>query len=43
MTTTVDDVREVILCFKELCDEYLMKPIDLAKLLGHMKAYGFVR
>jgi two-component system chemotaxis response regulator CheY len=43
MTTTVDDVREVILCFKELCDEYLMKPIDLAKLLGHMKSYGFVR
>ncbi len=42
MTTTVDDVREVILCFKELCDEYLMKPIDLAKLLGHMKSYGFV-
>jgi two-component system chemotaxis response regulator CheY len=42
MTTTVDDVREVILCFKELCDEYLMKPIDLAKLLAFMKSYGLV-
>ncbi len=38
MTTAVDDVREVILCFKELCDGYLMKPIDLALLVAHMRA-----
>lgn len=37
MTTTVDDVKEVILCFQELCDAYLMKPIDLGKLLKQMQ------
>jgi two-component system chemotaxis response regulator CheY len=43
MTTTVDDIKEVILCFKELCDAYLMKPIDLAKLLDQMKSYHLVQ
>jgi two-component system, chemotaxis family, chemotaxis protein CheY len=42
MTTTVDDVREVILCFKELCDAYLIKPIDLGQLLNHMKSHQLV-
>lgn len=36
MVTTVGDVREVILCFKELCDAYLIKPIDLNELLKQM-------
>jgi two-component system chemotaxis response regulator CheY len=40
MTTAVDDVKEVIRCFRELCDGYLLKPIDLAKLLGQMKSLG---
>lgn len=39
MTTTVDDIKEVFRCFKELCDAYLVKPIDLVKLLDHMKSY----
>jgi two-component system chemotaxis response regulator CheY len=43
MVTTVTDVKEVIRCFKELCDAYLMKPIDLADLLGQMKSYGLVQ
>jgi two-component system, chemotaxis family, chemotaxis protein CheY len=43
MTTAVDDVKEVILCFKELCDAYLMKPIDLADLVGQMKACKLVK
>ena len=43
MTTTVDDIKEVIRCFSELCDAYLMKPIDLAKLLYHMKSYRLVQ
>jgi two-component system chemotaxis response regulator CheY len=43
MTTTVHDVKEVIRCFKELCDAYLMKPIDLTQLLGHMKSYQLVQ
>ena len=42
MTTAVDDVNEVMRCFQALCDAYLLKPIDLAKLLGHMKSYQLV-
>jgi two-component system chemotaxis response regulator CheY len=43
MTTTVDNIKEVILCFNELCDAYLMKPVDLGKLLDHMKSYQLVQ
>jgi two-component system chemotaxis response regulator CheY len=43
MTTTVSEIRDVIQCFKDLCDAYLMKPIDLGKLLEQMKAYGLTR
>jgi two-component system chemotaxis response regulator CheY len=42
MTTTVEEVREVVLCFKELCDAYLMKPIDLGQLLSYMKSHQLV-
>jgi two-component system chemotaxis response regulator CheY len=42
MTTTVNQVKEVILCFKELCDAYLMKPIDLGQLMEHMKSYQLI-
>lgn len=43
MTTTVEDVKEVISCFQELCDAYLMKPIDLADLLNQMKRFQLIR
>ncbi|HTS50335.1 MAG TPA: response regulator [Bryobacteraceae bacterium] len=43
MTTAVDDVKEVIRCFHELCDAYLVKPIDLGQLLSHMKTYQLVQ
>ena len=43
MTTAVDDLKEVIRCFMELCDAYLVKPIDLGKLLRHMKAFQLVQ
>ena len=39
MTTAVDDIKEVSRCFEELCDAYLVKPIDLGKLLTCMKSY----
>jgi len=39
MTTAVEEIKEVIHCFQELCDAYLMKPIDLAQLLSLMKSY----
>jgi two-component system chemotaxis response regulator CheY len=37
MTTSVDDVQNVVRSFESLCDAYLFKPIDTGKLLGHMK------
>lgn len=43
MTTTVDDVQEVIRCFQELCDAYLMKPIDLGELQRQMKLLQIVQ
>jgi two-component system chemotaxis response regulator CheY len=42
MTTAVNEVKEVIRCFQELCDAYLIKPIDLGELLLHMKSYRLV-
>ncbi len=39
MITTVHDIRNVIRCFMELCDAYVMKPVDLATLLGHIKSF----
>jgi two-component system chemotaxis response regulator CheY len=43
MTTAVDDIKEVIRCFQELCDGYLVKPIDLNLLLNQMKSYQLLR
>jgi two-component system chemotaxis response regulator CheY len=42
MTTAVTDLQEVVSCFREFCDAYLVKPIDLAQLLGHMKSFELV-
>jgi two-component system chemotaxis response regulator CheY len=42
MTTALDDIKEVSRCFDELCDAYLVKPIDLGKLLACMKSYRLV-
>jgi DNA-binding response OmpR family regulator len=43
MTTAVRDIKDVIRCFQELCDGYLMKPIDLAELLSQMSSYKLIR
>lgn len=43
MTTAVSQLKEVMRSFRDLCDAYLVKPIDLAHLLAHMKAYDLVR
>jgi two-component system chemotaxis response regulator CheY len=43
MTTAVNDVREVARCFEELCDAYLVKPIDLSKLLQQVRSYQLVQ
>jgi len=42
MTTAVTDVKEVIQSFRELCDAYLFKPIDTAKLLSELKSFQLV-
>jgi two-component system chemotaxis response regulator CheY len=43
MTTAMEDVKEVIRCFQELCDAYLMKPIDLAELVEQMRSYQLIQ
>ncbi len=42
MTTALDGIKGVFQCFKALCDAYLVKPIDLAKLLSQMKSYQLI-
>jgi two-component system, chemotaxis family, chemotaxis protein CheY len=39
MTTAVNNLKEVARSFHDLCDAYLVKPIDLAQLLGYLKTY----
>ena len=34
MTTALTDTSNVFNAFREMCDGYLVKPIDKAKLLG---------
>jgi two-component system chemotaxis response regulator CheY len=43
MTTAVDDVKEVMQCFRELCDSYMVKPINLAELLKQVRSYDLVQ
>jgi two-component system chemotaxis response regulator CheY len=40
MTTALTGIREMSECFVELCDAYLTKPIDIGKLLAHMRSYA---
>jgi two-component system, chemotaxis family, chemotaxis protein CheY len=42
MTTTVRDMKAVVRCFTDLCDAYLVKPIDLEKLLGYMRSFQLI-
>jgi two-component system chemotaxis response regulator CheY len=43
MTTTVQEIRDVFRCFRELCDAYLLKPIDLGQLLSKMKFFALIK
>jgi two-component system chemotaxis response regulator CheY len=36
MTTSLDDMKEVVRSFQGLCDAYLVKPLDAAGLLRQM-------
>jgi two-component system chemotaxis response regulator CheY len=42
MTTGLNSARDVSQSFNSLCDAYLTKPIDVAKLLDHLKSYQLV-
>ncbi len=42
MTTALDDIGSVMTAFKGLCDAYLMKPIDKAKLLAKLKSLRLI-
>lgn len=42
MTTAVTDIKEVMQSFRELCDGYLFKPIDTAKLMSELKSFQLV-
>jgi hypothetical protein len=42
MTTAVNALRQVMRSFRDLCDVYLVKPINRGQLLGHMKGYDLV-
>ena len=42
MTTALDGILDVGRSYHELCDGYLVKPVDLAKLLLQMHAWNLV-
>lgn len=42
MLTSIRDVREVFRCFEELCDAYLMKPVDLAQLQSILMTFDLL-
>jgi two-component system, chemotaxis family, chemotaxis protein CheY len=42
MTTAVDNIHDVGRSYTELCDAYLVKPIDLARLLLQMHEWKLV-
>ena len=42
MTTAVDEVKNVIQSFQALCDAYLVKPVSLGELQGHLAAFHLI-
>jgi two-component system, chemotaxis family, chemotaxis protein CheY len=42
MTTALKDAKNVMTAFREMCDGYLVKPIDKAKLLKQMRELGLI-
>jgi two-component system chemotaxis response regulator CheY len=42
MTTSLDQVKNVGKAFRELCDAYLIKPIDKSKLLEHLQTFHLI-
>jgi two-component system chemotaxis response regulator CheY len=42
MTTAIDDVKDVMDSFESLCDVYLVKPINKAKLIEKLRDLGLI-
>lgn len=42
MITTVREIKEVTLCFRELCDAYLVKPVDLGELQSRIRSFQLI-
>jgi len=42
MVTALDNVKNVVRSFNGLCDAYLFKPIDRAKLTEQLHAFGLI-
>ena len=42
MVTAMDEVKDVVTSFKSLCDGYLFKPVDSAKLRQHLKTLALI-
>jgi two-component system, chemotaxis family, chemotaxis protein CheY len=43
MTTALGDEGNVLMAIRESCDAYLVKPIQKAKLLEHLKKLGLIQ
>jgi two-component system chemotaxis response regulator CheY len=43
MVTALNDIKEVSRCFRELCDAYLVKPINLTELLKEIRSQQLVQ
>jgi len=42
MTTALDQMKNVFQAFHGLCDDYLCKPIEKAKLLERVRGFGLI-
>jgi two-component system chemotaxis response regulator CheY len=42
MTTSHDDMEDIVAARQGSCDAYLLKPIDTTKLYGHLKSFGLL-
>jgi len=42
MTTAVEDMKEVIRSFNQLCDAYLVKPVNLTDLGHQLTSFGLI-
>jgi len=42
MTTSLSDMKNVLSAFKGLCDGYVTKPVDKAKLMGELRKLALV-